>query len=75
MGPQEFAEIASKLDRACEAATRPPVRKSVQVRADGLSDPRDQVELFAEAGASTVVFVLDEERGPDRVRRLAREVL
>jgi hypothetical protein len=45
------------------------------VRADGLSDPRDQVELFAKAGASTVAFVLDEECGPDRVRRLAGEVL
>jgi alkanesulfonate monooxygenase SsuD/methylene tetrahydromethanopterin reductase-like flavin-dependent oxidoreductase (luciferase family) len=75
MGPQEFAQISSRLDRACEEAGRPSPRKSVQVRADGLSDPRDQVELFAEAGASTVVFVLDEERGPDRVRRLAGEVL
>jgi hypothetical protein len=75
MGPQEFAQIASMLDRACEETGRPPVRKSVQVRADGPSNPRDQVELFAEAGASAVVFVLDEERGPDRVRRLAGEVL
>jgi alkanesulfonate monooxygenase SsuD/methylene tetrahydromethanopterin reductase-like flavin-dependent oxidoreductase (luciferase family) len=76
MGPEEFAKIASKLDRACEEAGRPPLpRKSVQVRADGLSNPRDQVELFGEAGASTLVFVLDEQCGPDRVRRLAGEVL
>jgi hypothetical protein len=75
MFAHEFAEIALKLDRACEEAGRPPVRKSVQVRADGLSNQREQVERFAEAGASTVVLVLDEERGPDRVRRLAEEVL
>jgi hypothetical protein len=35
----------------------------------------DQVELFAETGASNRRHRVDEERGPDRVRRLAGEVL
>lgn len=37
--------------------------------------PRDHVRRLAEAGAATVVVVLDEERGPGAVRRLADSVL
>lgn len=75
MEPGEFAEIARRLDRACDEAGRPPLRKSIQLRPDDLPHSWEQVEQFAEAGASTVVFVLDIERGPDSVRRLADEVL
>jgi alkanesulfonate monooxygenase SsuD/methylene tetrahydromethanopterin reductase-like flavin-dependent oxidoreductase (luciferase family) len=75
MDSSEFAEIAGRLDGICEETGRPPLRKSVQVRADDLPHRREQVERFVEAGASTIVFVLDRERGPDRVRRLAEEVL
>jgi alkanesulfonate monooxygenase SsuD/methylene tetrahydromethanopterin reductase-like flavin-dependent oxidoreductase (luciferase family) len=75
MEPGEFADIARRLDRACEELGRQQLMKSVQVRADHLRHPRKRVEQFDEAGASTVVFVLDTERGPDSVRRLADRVL
>jgi alkanesulfonate monooxygenase SsuD/methylene tetrahydromethanopterin reductase-like flavin-dependent oxidoreductase (luciferase family) len=49
----------------------------VQVWARDLDrrSPREHVRRLAEAGADTVVLVLDEERGPDAVRRLADAVL
>jgi alkanesulfonate monooxygenase SsuD/methylene tetrahydromethanopterin reductase-like flavin-dependent oxidoreductase (luciferase family) len=75
MEPEEFADVVRGLDRTCQEAGRPPIRKSIQLRADDLPRPREQIERFAEAGAATIVFVLDRERGPDRVRRLADEVL
>jgi alkanesulfonate monooxygenase SsuD/methylene tetrahydromethanopterin reductase-like flavin-dependent oxidoreductase (luciferase family) len=75
IAPAEFAAIAGRLDRSREEAGRPPLRKSIQLRADDLPRPRELIDRFAEAGASTVVFVLDRERGPARVRRLAEEVL
>jgi len=75
MEPSEFAEIARRLDRASEEGGRPALRKGIQLRADDPSRSKEQVERFAEAGASTVVFVLDTERGPDSVRRLADAVL
>jgi alkanesulfonate monooxygenase SsuD/methylene tetrahydromethanopterin reductase-like flavin-dependent oxidoreductase (luciferase family) len=75
MEPGEFAALARRLDRACDEAGRPPLTKSVQLRTTDLRDPREQVERFAEAGATTAVFVLDTERGPESVRRLAEEVL
>jgi alkanesulfonate monooxygenase SsuD/methylene tetrahydromethanopterin reductase-like flavin-dependent oxidoreductase (luciferase family) len=71
MEPGEFAALARRLDRA----GRPPLTKSVQLRTTDLRDPREQVERFADAGATTAVFVLDTERGPGSVRRLAEEVL
>jgi hypothetical protein len=75
MEPDEFAEIARKLDRACEEAGRPALRKGIQLRTDDPSRSKEQVQRFADAGASTVVFVLDAEVGADSVRRLADGVL
>lgn len=75
MEPGEFADIARRLDRACEEVGRQPLRKSVQVRPDDLHRLSEQVDHFAQAGASTVVFVLDTERGSDWVRRVADAVL
>ncbi len=75
MEPGEFADIARRVDRAGEGLGRQPLRKSVQLRLDDLERSKEQVERFAEAGASTVVFVLDAERGPDWVRRVADAVL
>jgi alkanesulfonate monooxygenase SsuD/methylene tetrahydromethanopterin reductase-like flavin-dependent oxidoreductase (luciferase family) len=75
MEPGEFADIARKLDLACEEVGRPALTKSVQLPADDLASSKEEVERFSEAGASTVLFVLDAKRGPDWVRRLADEVL
>lgn len=75
MESEEFGTIARRLDRGCDEAARPPLSKSVQLRPSDYRRPREQVERFAEAGASTIVFVLDAEHGADSVRRLADEAL
>jgi hypothetical protein len=38
-------------------------------------DVRERLERFADAGATTVTFVISEETGPDAVKRLAEAVL
>jgi alkanesulfonate monooxygenase SsuD/methylene tetrahydromethanopterin reductase-like flavin-dependent oxidoreductase (luciferase family) len=75
MDPDEFAEIVRKLDRACEEAGRPALSKGIQLRTDDPSRSKEQMQRFADAGASTVVFVLEAEVGADSVRRLADGVL
>ncbi len=75
MGPDQFADVTRRLDRACEDLGRQPLRKSTQLRLDDLPHAREWVERFAEAGASTVVFVLDAEQDRDWVGRLADAVL
>jgi alkanesulfonate monooxygenase SsuD/methylene tetrahydromethanopterin reductase-like flavin-dependent oxidoreductase (luciferase family) len=73
------------LDRDAERLAA-AARRSGRDRAIGLEvqvwardldprSPREHVRRLADAGADTVVLVLDEERGPDAVRRLADAVL
>lgn len=73
-----FAELVRSLKAACTAAGRTrPLERQAQVFARTIDPPHARALLtaFEEAGADTVVFVLDEERGPDHVRRLADVVL
>jgi alkanesulfonate monooxygenase SsuD/methylene tetrahydromethanopterin reductase-like flavin-dependent oxidoreductase (luciferase family) len=68
-----FGELASRLD---ELADGRPVGKQVQIwiREVGLEGARDAVGRYEGAGADTIVFVLDEERDPDLIARLADAV-
>jgi hypothetical protein len=59
-----------------ELANGRPVGKQVQIwiREVGLEGARDAVRRYEDAGADTLVFVLDEERNPDLIARLAAAV-
>jgi len=74
----QFVEHSRRLDRLCAKARRErPVRRQVQMWARDL-DPtraRGQIGQFADAGADTLVLVLDEEGRAGEVRRLADRVL
>jgi alkanesulfonate monooxygenase SsuD/methylene tetrahydromethanopterin reductase-like flavin-dependent oxidoreductase (luciferase family) len=71
--PERFEERVTRLDRLAEGR---PVAKQVQLwfREVGLEGAREAVVRYEAAGADTIVFVLDEERDPDMVRRLADAV-
>ncbi len=69
-----YAEAAGRLNRMCDRLGRErPVELIAQVfvRDLELVRVRQAVERIAEGGVGTLVFVLDEERGPDWVRRVA----
>jgi len=68
-----FEELASRVE---ELANGRPVGKQVQIwiREVGLDGARDAVRRYEDAGADTLVFVLDEERDPDLIARLAAAV-
>jgi alkanesulfonate monooxygenase SsuD/methylene tetrahydromethanopterin reductase-like flavin-dependent oxidoreductase (luciferase family) len=73
-----FAELASRLEQACRRIGRDrPIGRQVQVflRDVGLDPAREHARRLEDAGADTLVFVLDDERGPQWVRRLADAVL
>jgi alkanesulfonate monooxygenase SsuD/methylene tetrahydromethanopterin reductase-like flavin-dependent oxidoreductase (luciferase family) len=65
-----FAELAGRLDAL--ASTR-PIGRQVQIwlREVGIDGARDAVARYGDAGADTLVFVLDDERDPDVIARLA----
>jgi alkanesulfonate monooxygenase SsuD/methylene tetrahydromethanopterin reductase-like flavin-dependent oxidoreductase (luciferase family) len=65
-----FGELASRVDELAEGR---PVGKQIQIwiREVGLEGVRDTARRFEDAGADTLVFVLDEERDPDLIDRLA----
>jgi hypothetical protein len=67
---QRFEELASRLD---ELSSGRSIGKQVQIwfREVGLEDARDAVRRYEDVGADTIVFVLDEERDPDLIPRLA----
>ncbi len=71
--PGGFEERAARLD---ELAGGRPISKQVQVwlREVGLDGARDAARRFEDAGADTIVFVLDEERDPGLIPRLADAV-
>ncbi|HEX6331338.1 MAG TPA: LLM class flavin-dependent oxidoreductase [Actinomycetota bacterium] len=72
---ERFAELCGRLDELADRAGR-PIDKSMQLWATELEGLRGRAERLRDAGASTVILVLDaESRGPDAVRRLADAVL
>ena len=74
----QFAEHSRRLDQLCAKTGRErPIQRQVQIWARDLvpTEGRGQIEQFADAGADTLVLVLDEERGADEIRRLADRVL
>jgi alkanesulfonate monooxygenase SsuD/methylene tetrahydromethanopterin reductase-like flavin-dependent oxidoreductase (luciferase family) len=71
-----FPERASRLDELSAELGRPTVEKSIQLWPTEFDGLRDRIALLGEAGASTVIFVLDvDQRGPAWVSRLADAVL
>jgi alkanesulfonate monooxygenase SsuD/methylene tetrahydromethanopterin reductase-like flavin-dependent oxidoreductase (luciferase family) len=71
-----FAEFARRLDRFSADLGRPPVEKSIQIRGFPVEGLRERVDRLRDAGASTVVFVLDVDRASASwVRRLAVALL
>jgi alkanesulfonate monooxygenase SsuD/methylene tetrahydromethanopterin reductase-like flavin-dependent oxidoreductase (luciferase family) len=68
-----FGELASRVE---ELADGRRVGKQVQIwiREVGLEGARAAVGRYGDAGADTIVFVLDEERDPDLIARLADAV-
>jgi alkanesulfonate monooxygenase SsuD/methylene tetrahydromethanopterin reductase-like flavin-dependent oxidoreductase (luciferase family) len=65
-----FAELARHL---AELSGDRPVERQVQLwfREVGLDGAREVCERYDDAGADTLIFVLDEERDPDTIARLA----
>jgi alkanesulfonate monooxygenase SsuD/methylene tetrahydromethanopterin reductase-like flavin-dependent oxidoreductase (luciferase family) len=68
-----FAELATRLD---ELTGERAIGKQVQVwlREEGLDAAPEVAARFEDAGADTLIFVLDDERDPDTIGRLAELV-
>lgn len=76
MEPGRFTELAAKLDKLSVSAGRTsPIRKSIQRGGDDPREAAAYVAQYEQAGANALIFVLDEARGADAVRRLADAVL
>jgi alkanesulfonate monooxygenase SsuD/methylene tetrahydromethanopterin reductase-like flavin-dependent oxidoreductase (luciferase family) len=75
--PREFEAARVRLVRgSAEAGRQPPIAAEVQLWVQELwRDPRSHLRAFEEAGAEAVIVVLDQDRGPDEVRRLAHAIL
>jgi alkanesulfonate monooxygenase SsuD/methylene tetrahydromethanopterin reductase-like flavin-dependent oxidoreductase (luciferase family) len=76
--PARYAELLARVARACEQqGRRRPLERQTQIflRDVGLERVRARLDAFRHLGVDTVVVVLDEERGPDHVRRLADAAL
>lgn len=76
--PECWALLAERLDAICREAGRGrPISKEVQIFADDfeVGKLRELLRRFNEAGASTVILVLHQDRGPEAVRRLAHACL
>ncbi|HWL91332.1 MAG TPA: LLM class flavin-dependent oxidoreductase [Actinomycetota bacterium] len=71
--PDRFGERVARLDQL--AAGR-QIAKQAQIwlKEVGLGAAREAAGRYEDAGADTLVFVLDEERDPDTIRRLADTV-
>jgi alkanesulfonate monooxygenase SsuD/methylene tetrahydromethanopterin reductase-like flavin-dependent oxidoreductase (luciferase family) len=68
-----FGRLASRVD---ELANGRRVEKQVQIwlREVGIEGAREATRRYEDAGADTIVFVLDEERDPTLVARIADAV-
>ena len=67
--PDRFEERVVRLDLLADGR---PIAKQVQLwlRDVGYEGARDAARRYEDAGADTIVFVLDEERNADAIRRL-----
>jgi alkanesulfonate monooxygenase SsuD/methylene tetrahydromethanopterin reductase-like flavin-dependent oxidoreductase (luciferase family) len=68
-----FEELAARL---AELVGDRPIERQVQLwlREVGLEGAREARDRYEDAGADTVIFVLDDERDPDVISRLAAAV-
>ncbi len=75
--PAEFQAARVLLERTCaQLGRQPPIAAEAQLWVRDLwRDPRSHLRAFEDAGAEAVILVLDEERGPTEIRRLADAVL
>lgn len=75
--PGRYSALCRRLDELCGEAGRRPIAKEVQLwaRELDLTAARENLQRFGDAGASTVIVVLDKERGAEEVQRLADAVL
>jgi alkanesulfonate monooxygenase SsuD/methylene tetrahydromethanopterin reductase-like flavin-dependent oxidoreductase (luciferase family) len=75
--PIAFEKHRLRLEDVCGHLRRErPIAVEAQLWARDLwPDPRSHLRAFEAAGAEAVILVLDEERGPDKVLRLAEVVL
>jgi alkanesulfonate monooxygenase SsuD/methylene tetrahydromethanopterin reductase-like flavin-dependent oxidoreductase (luciferase family) len=71
--PARFEEARGRLERAIadEGRTSPIVREVQLWVRDLRPDARAHLRAFEGAGAEAAILVLDDERGPDAVRRVA----
>lgn len=59
-----------------QVGKEPPITAEAQLWVRDLwQDARSHLRAYEDAGAEAVILVLDEERGPDEVRRVADAVL
>jgi alkanesulfonate monooxygenase SsuD/methylene tetrahydromethanopterin reductase-like flavin-dependent oxidoreductase (luciferase family) len=73
--PDAYERLARRMDALC-AETGRTVTRTVQFFDRALGpDVRQRLERFADAGATTVTFVISEDTGADAVRHLAEVVL
>ena len=74
--PKRFQAARKHLDDACARVGRAPIAAEAQLWTRDLwPDPRSHLRAFQDAGAESLIVVLDEERGPDEVLRLADDIL
>jgi len=75
--PQSFTE-RNRVNEICEERGRArPLERQAQLRARELNtdDPRGHLVRLGDAGADTIVLVLEKERGADEIKRLADRIL
>jgi alkanesulfonate monooxygenase SsuD/methylene tetrahydromethanopterin reductase-like flavin-dependent oxidoreductase (luciferase family) len=75
--PTEFEAGRRRLKAVCvQVGKEPPIPAEAQLWVRDLwQDARSHLRAYEDAGAEAVILVLDEERGPDEVRRVADAVL
>jgi alkanesulfonate monooxygenase SsuD/methylene tetrahydromethanopterin reductase-like flavin-dependent oxidoreductase (luciferase family) len=71
--PTSFDETRGRLERViADVGRTSPIVREVQLWVRDLwPDARAHLRAFADVGAEAAILVLDEERGPDAVRRVA----
>ncbi len=74
--PKRFHAARGHLEDACARVGRTPIAAEAQLWARDLwADRRSHLRAFQDAGAELLIIVLDEERGPEEVLRLADDIL
>src|SRR6266581_9428734 len=75
--PDELTDARRQAERYCSDLGRPaPIAVEAQLWARDLwADTRSHIRAFEASGAEAVILVLDHERGPNELRRLADTVL